>query len=188
MTIDFIPGEGLFSNAYVIAAGSQALVIDPGNSLDAILKTCQERGAKLSAILLTHGHLHHAARSAELQVRTGAILLAHEKELPALMALPHQGDREGLCGVKVPVVQSFLKGGEKLNVAGCDFVIWETPGHSPGSVSFRIGGDLFVGHAKLESLSKECLSKARRIYPGHGFPFDAKELSPQTKSRRRGTP
>ena len=44
----------------------QAAVVDPGGDVEQILATIKESGATVTQILLTHGHLDHAAAAPEL--------------------------------------------------------------------------------------------------------------------------
>jgi len=71
-----------------------------------------------------------------------------------------------------------------LSVAGIDIEVFETPGHNPSCLTFRIGDALFTGDAFIpgiptvtrlpggnrrqakESVSR-ILSLGGRIYPGH---------------------
>jgi hydroxyacylglutathione hydrolase len=49
-----------------------AVVVDPGDDLDDVIALAKERGAKLVAIVATHGHVDHVGRSARnLGFRSG---------------------------------------------------------------------------------------------------------------------
>ena len=63
-------------------------VIDPGGDLDHIEKAISEIGMKVEKILLTHGHIDHAAGAAELKERLGVPIEGpHEADRPLLDAL-----------------------------------------------------------------------------------------------------
>ena len=70
------------TNSYIVdMGGAEALVIDPGphieKHLDAIEANAKERGLRITAIGVTHGHPDHAPAAAVLKQRTGALVYAH---------------------------------------------------------------------------------------------------------------
>ena len=46
--------------------GMTAAVIDPGGDTDVLLAACKQLGITLKYIWITHGHLDHAAATADL--------------------------------------------------------------------------------------------------------------------------
>ena len=124
-------------------------VIDPGGDLDHIEKAIAEVGMKVEKILLTHGHIDHAAGAAELKERLGiAIEGPHEADRPLLDALEAQGQVYGL-EARAVTPDRWLEEGDKVTVGGHSFDVLHCPGHSPGSVvlvnrdqHFAIVGDV----------------------------------------------
>ena len=124
-------------------------VIDPGGDLDHIEKAISEIGMKVEKILLTHGHIDHAAGAAELKERLGIPIEGpHEADRPLLDALEAQGQAYGLPARTV-TPDRWLDEGDTVTVGGHSFDVLHCPGHSPGSVvlvnrkqRFAIVGDV----------------------------------------------
>ncbi|MCK5496305.1 MAG: MBL fold metallo-hydrolase [Hyphomicrobiaceae bacterium] len=124
-------------------------VIDPGGDLDHIEKAISEIGMKVEKILLTHGHIDHAAGAAELKERLGVPIEGpHEADRPLLDALEDQGKVYGLQARTV-TPDRWLDEGDTVTVGGHSFDVLHCPGHSPGSVvlvnrkqRFAIVGDV----------------------------------------------
>jgi len=124
-------------------------VIDPGGDLDHIEKAISEVGMKVEKILLTHGHIDHAAGAAELKERLGVPIEGpHEADRPLLDGLEAQGQAYGLPARTV-TPDRWLDEGDTVTVGGHSFDVLHCPGHSPGSVvlvnrqqRFAIVGDV----------------------------------------------
>ncbi|HLG20542.1 MAG TPA: MBL fold metallo-hydrolase [Bdellovibrionota bacterium] len=188
------------ARTYLVSASGrkEAILIDPASDLESILARVKQDSLGVRAILLTHGHLRHAARAQEAAVRLGCKIGAHVAELPALQQLPSLAEQSGLCGVKAPLVESLLKDKDVMSFGDIVIEVLETPGHSIGDISFHIESQWFVGDLCERSphdavLWEESLRKLIRrigpsgkIHPGHGFPFDAKELSTYLPSSKKG--
>ncbi len=137
----------------------RAAVVDPGGDLERVQQVLDDEGLTLERILITHGHLDHAAGTAELARRNGVPVEG-----------PHEGDE-----VRV--------GDETLQVRHCP---GHTPGHVVfvhSTARFAIVGDvLFAGsigrtdfprgdHAQLLTSIRERLFPLGddiTFLPGHG--------------------
>ena len=160
------------TNCWVVApaAGEECVVIDPGydaeGPLDAIL---EEHRLRPVAVLLTHGHVDHT---------WSVVPVCGAKGVPALM---HPADRSMLLdpGVAIgappgtPILGRLdwaepddvreLKDGEVLELAGVKLRVDETPGHTPGSITFLSGNDYFSGDLLFAG------SIGRTDFPGGSF-------------------
>ena len=91
----------LAENTYIVghAASGKAVVIDPGDEADEILRQLTGRGWALDKILLTHGHFYHVGAVAALKERTGAKVHIHPNH-PEQQRTPR---RQGaMLGLHVP--------------------------------------------------------------------------------------
>ena len=126
----------LEENCYIIDCGSGlAAVVDPGYEPKTVLSAVAERGLKVGAVLLTHGHFDHVGGVRDLAAETDCRVYIHPDDLsmpPRLTAGPiYYTDTYGE--------------GDTVTEAGLSFRVLHTPGHTPGSVCLRLGNDLFCG-------------------------------------------
>ena len=94
-------------------------------------------------ILLTHGHPDHVSGVPALKAAFGCEAAIHpddREQLEAVHYLP--GVPDDLPDV---VCEQDLRDGEVLRWHGLDIEVVHTPGHTRGSVCFRIGPDLLSG-------------------------------------------
>jgi hydroxyacylglutathione hydrolase len=156
------------ANVYLIANGSQSILIDAGNkgAPKNILKKLRESGLEphdVKLIVLTHTHSDHCGGLKELQDVTQANILVHESEAESLTQGYGDFPRgTSLLGKLVSYIGKNLARGlgrfeavtpditisERFDLQphGIDGHILPTPGHSPGSLCVIVGGkDAIVG-------------------------------------------
>ena len=182
----------IMENAYIAQAEGRddCVVVDPGDEYPKLKEAVG--GRRVAAILLTHGHFDHIMAVGEMARETGAPVYVGEADLEMLNDARLNG-RAGLTGrdrMDGPaiVAQAF---GETLSVAGMEFEILRTPGHSKGSACLYLAGEgvLFSGDTLFEagfgrmdlyggspSQMRDSLKRLFalppevRVYPGHGGP------------------
>jgi glyoxylase-like metal-dependent hydrolase (beta-lactamase superfamily II) len=122
------------NNVWLIGDDSECIVLDAPHDAEAIVRLVD--GRRLLAIACTHAHDDHVRVAPELADRLDAPILLHPDDLP-LWQLTHP-DR---------APDSDLADGMTLTVGGVDVEVVHTPGHSPGSVCFRVAelGVVFTG-------------------------------------------
>jgi glyoxylase-like metal-dependent hydrolase (beta-lactamase superfamily II) len=122
------------NNVWLIGDDEECIVFDAPHDADAIARLVGDR--TLLAIACTHAHDDHVRVAPELADRLHAPILLHPGDLP-LWELTHP-DR---------APDSDLADGMSLTVGGVDVEVVHTPGHSPGSVCFRVAelGIVFTG-------------------------------------------
>ncbi|HEY4343214.1 MAG TPA: MBL fold metallo-hydrolase [Parvibaculum sp.] len=119
-------------------------VSDPGGDLDRIMQTVEELGIKLEKVLLTHGHLDHAAAAGELSRRlTIPIEGPHRDDLFLISELPTQSEKYGFPAFGGFEPDRWLEDGDTVEVSGLTFDVRHCPGHTPGHIIF------FNAEAKL---------------------------------------
>ena len=198
MLIDGFPAGSFATNCYVVAPGpgEECVIVDPGQEAEpGIEEILAEHRLKPVAVLLTHGHIDHIWSVAPV---CGA------RDIPAYI---HPADRALLTdparGLSLQAGQQFFRGltftepdevaeladGMTLRLAGVELVVEHAPGHTPGSVTFRLAqgvlfsGDLLfagsIGRTDLpggdyptilDSLARVCLAlpDETQVLPGHG--------------------
>ncbi len=186
---------GLFAeNSYFVVdeASNEAVAIDPGDEAPRLLEMISNRGWNVRWILNTHAHLDHVGAVAAIKDATGAPFHLHERENELLEQLPLQAAMFGVSPPPVPAVDAPLTEGDVFSFGKepIEIRVFETPGHSPGGVSFDIGGVLIVGDTLfagsigrtdlpggdgptlMRSIRERLLvyPDETRVYAGHGPP------------------
>ncbi|PVE25086.1 hypothetical protein DC522_07700 [Microvirga sp. KLBC 81] len=127
----------------------KAAVIDPGGDLERIRDAIAQSGVSVEKIILTHGHIDHAAGAAELREALGVMIEGpHEADDFLLQRLAEQGQAYGIPARPV-TPDRWLKDGDTVTVGDLTLDVLHCPGHSPGSVvlvskaeRFAIVGDV----------------------------------------------
>jgi hydroxyacylglutathione hydrolase len=143
------PAEAFGTNCYVLATGpgEQCLIVDPGiGVLDRLDEVLAQHRLHPAAVLLTHGHLDHTFSVAPVCGARGITAYVHPADLE-MLADPAKGlstDLTSLFGGKLPYTEpedvAELTDGETLTLAGIEITVDHAPGHTGGSVLFRIPG------------------------------------------------
>ena len=151
-------------------------------------------------VLITHAHADHIGAAVELTTRTKAAIHMHSGDATLLRRanlLRVLG--RGEAPIQIPSVDVDLAGMESLCFGGLEVELVHTPGHTPGSVCFAIGGELFTGDTLFagkagrtdlpegdqEALARSIELIANRysasttIRPGHGELASLGDVLPQ---------
>ena len=89
-------------------------VVDPGGDLDRIEAAIAEVGITVEKILLTHGHVDHAAGAAELKEKLGGIPIEgpHVADKFLLDSLPEAAASFGMAGARAVTPDRWLDDGD----------------------------------------------------------------------------
>lgn len=123
----------------------EGVVVDPGDEAERILSTVNKLGVKVQYILATHGHIDHIAAVADVQDKLKVPFYIHKDDEHWAQSLPAQAMMFGLSGVRSPKIDDYISEGQEFSFGECTCTTLHTPGHSPGSVSFLFGNQLFSG-------------------------------------------
>lgn len=179
-------GKGCLS--YLVIAGGEAAVIDPSWHWEQYVRAAKERGAAIRAVMDTHLHADHISGARRLAQDTRARLYLGSHE-----AFEFKGWTRIADGDAVPVGSIHL-------------AALAAPGHTPGSLLWRIDDSaLFTGdvlflsavgrpdlHGSIETAARHLYKSLRRIallpaemlvLPGHAPEDDnAAPGTPHTRS------
>ena len=178
------------ANCYILGdeESREAIVIDPGGDAPTIVRSLEKANLKLVAILATHGHFDHVDGLGQLKKAVDAPIYLHREDLPLVESMGSQGAMFGVQIQQAPTPENFVAEGDEIRFGNLTVQVLHTPGHSPGSVSYRIGDKVFVGdllfagsigrtdlpggdYATLISAVREkifTLGDTTTVYPGHG--------------------
>ena len=170
-------------NAYIIINEEtrEAIIIDPGDEGKSLVSYLKGLNVKLQYILLTHGHLDHVGAVDEVREAFNIPAYISEVDMKYI-------ERRKVAFGQMKRADFFLKEGDDLSFGNLPIKIFETPGHSKGSLSFLIDNVLYVGDVlfqgsigrtdlpggefnELISSIKDKLMKLpgnTRVMPGHG--------------------
>ncbi|MHA3022250.1 MBL fold metallo-hydrolase [Mycobacterium sp. BMJ-28] len=173
MLITGFPAGVLACNCYVVAPheGADAVVVDPGQRASGQLQRILDRHRLTpAAVLLTHGHIDHMWSAQKVADTYGCPVYIHPEDRAMLtdpiMDLSVPG-ASGATGNAWGRAQSLFLGfgkralaafftepkqvvelttdGDILDLGGIPVTVDHTPGHTPGSVVFRIQQNAFTG-------------------------------------------
>jgi len=139
-------------NCYLVRpdGAEKALLIDPGDEAERLQAAMSELGVEPEAILLTHTHIDHIGAVAPIARATGVPVYCPRAEL-TILAQPDRFFPAAWGSVEAWEADQPLDGGERLQLAGLDIDVVPTPGHSPGHVTYVIGGALFSGDVLFQN-------------------------------------
>lgn len=186
------------TNCYIVAPdrGGPAVVIDAPPDVDAIVALLAKHDLTPVALLVTHGHVDHVGGAGGAVARTGVAAYLHPDD--DFLAADPGAQLGAVFGVAMPGIDTFapperfvdLADGDRLNLAGLDFEVLHTPGHTPGHCCFLLrdeellfsGDQLFAGsigrtdlpggdfNALMRSMETRVLGLPddTGVLPGHG--------------------
>jgi hydroxyacylglutathione hydrolase len=141
------PAGMLQCNCYILAAraGSDAIIVDPGQrAMGRIREILDENRLTPSAVLLTHGHVDHIWSAQKVADTYGCPVYIHPEDR-FMLTDPIKGFGPRLAQLAFGVLFSEPKqvveldrDGDKLELGGITVTVDHTPGHTRGSVVFRV--------------------------------------------------
>jgi hydroxyacylglutathione hydrolase len=143
----------LFKNGFVVACKRtrEAVLIDPGDEVSALLSFAEREQLQIRHILLTHAHVDHVTGLPAARQALNVPIHLHRDDLFLYDRAVQQGVMFGLHVDPLPPVDEFYSPGEEIRFGECAVRPHHTPGHCPGGVCLEITSagiapaDLFVG-------------------------------------------
>jgi hydroxyacylglutathione hydrolase len=134
------------SNCWLLAreGADQAVVIDPGFSARGIRDLLEAAGKRPVAALATHGHADHVGAASDL-CGNELPLYIHRDDETALTDPIGWGAGYPTAAPGRPAMTRTVRDGDVIDEGGLRLEVIHTPGHTPGSVCFRLDDSVFSG-------------------------------------------
>ncbi|UCG09529.1 MAG: MBL fold metallo-hydrolase [Desulfobacterales bacterium] len=155
----------IMANCFIVGCEEtlQAAVIDPGDEADRILISLAESNLTLKYIINTHGHFDHVGANKRLKDPSGAPILIHALDAAMLNQLAASASAWGLTIDNSPPPDQTIDEGDTISVGDITLTVIHTPGHTPGGISLKTDGHVFVGDTLFSG------SIGRTDFPGGSF-------------------
>lgn len=165
-------GPPLYTNCFLLISNKgNAVAIDPAAPIKEFEQELAKENAKLTHILLTHGHHDHIGSVEEMRQKYGAKLYMNQGDAMQFHIQPDE----------------YFTDGGQIQVDDMNFTTIFTPGHTPGSTCILCDNWMFTGDTLFaddigrtdlpggnseqmkESLKKLCdtVKTNPTIFPGH---------------------
>jgi len=140
-------------NGYVVGCEDtrEAVIIDPGDSVDELLEFAARERLNIGHILLTHAHLDHVTGVAAAKRALGAPVYLHRDDSFLYERVVQQAASFGVRIEPQPPIDVYYSPGQAIAFGRLEARPHHTPGHCPGGVCLAIAPngkppkDLFVG-------------------------------------------
>jgi len=116
----------------------EAMVVDPGDEIEEILRLVARHGLQVKAIFVTHGHIDHIGGAAQLKKATGAPVYLNEDDLLTYSHIETQAAWLGLDPPETTEIDIPARDGDVVRIGPVEFTVLHTPGHTRGSVALWI--------------------------------------------------
>ena len=156
--------------------------IATGVAYERLVKKLGEHGLRVTdvdRVILTHKHIDHIGNAWRIQQESGAEIMIHESEVPAVVESDPAGERfaklvaqritdwdvpedarpktssgDGTTQWEIePAAAVGLTDGQQIDVGGGSLEVIHTPGHTFGSICLKLGRQLFTGDHVLKKTS-----------------------------------
>ena len=149
MLLTGFPAGMLACNCYVLAQrqGSDAVIVDPGQrAFGPLRRILDENRLTPAAVLLTHGHIDHLWSAQKVADTFGCPVYIHPEDR-FMLTDPIRGFGPRIAQMAFgslfreprQVIELDIDGAT-LNLGGIAVTVDHTPGHTRGSVVFRVSG------------------------------------------------
>lgn len=152
------------TNCYLVIneETKETVMVDPGAYPAKVKNAVKEQELKLKAVLLTHAHFDHIMGLSDVMEEVKVPVYVEEADLPMMT-----DGESNLSSAYVRGGYRFeeavpVRDGQQLEIAGFQFRVIHTPGHTPGGCCYYMEqeGALFSGDTLFQT------SVGRSDFPG----------------------
>lgn len=168
MLLTGFPAGMLACNCYVLAEGqgSDAIIVDPGQrAFGPLRRILDENRLTPAAVLLTHGHIDHLWSAQKVADTFGCPVFIHPEDR-FMLTDPIRGFGPRIAQMAFGVmfrepkqVVELDHDGQTIELGGIPVTVDHTPGHTRGSVVFRVPGGQQTGGQDALAFTGDTLFK-----------------------------
>ncbi len=191
MKVEWVTVGPFQENSYLVVdePSGKAILIDPGDEGERIVRMVKRAKVDLQAVWLTHAHLDHIGAVGAVRREWNVPVLLHPDDLVIFRRGYQAAAAYGLPFDQPADPDGALAHGQVLELGDTAFTVHHTPGHAPGHVVFlaegaMLGGDVLfagsIGRTDLPLSNPAAMETSLAhvaafdpdtvVYPGHGPP------------------
>ncbi|NFD76116.1 MBL fold metallo-hydrolase [Clostridium botulinum] len=159
MDIKTIPVGIYNANCYLLIDQDKCAIIDPGGDPEDIIKIIEDNNLIPKFILLTHGHIDHVSGVEAIKDEYNIPFYINRKDEDLIKEAEYIFGNFG----KYKNADEYLVEGKEFQLGNLKIKAIETPGHSPGGMSFLVNNVIFTG----DTLFRESIGRSDFIGGSH---------------------
>lgn len=159
MDIKTIPVGIYNANCYLLIDQDKCAIIDPGGDSEDIIKTIEDNNLMPQFILLTHGHIDNVGGVEAIKDKYNIPFYINKKDEDLIKEAGYIFGNFG----KYKNADEYLVEGKVFQLGNLKIKAIETPGHSPGGMSFLVNNVIFTG----DTLFRESIGRSDFIGGSH---------------------